>query len=175
MSTLDAVNDACASGLLHKIEPLLEGRERRGIYLSAEVYDLLPSSWSDRNYHRFYRLRQDLDHFIQAARIVVAGEFRRAGSAYIGRLYPPSEEIWDIRSRDPNPALRLLGSFAAKDTFVVMTCEERKSLGRFESREWKVAIQRSRTCWRNMFPAYAPISGRYPDDYITGAILNRDS
>jgi hypothetical protein len=40
------------------------------------------------------------------------------GPKYLFLLYRADEAVWEIRSVRPNPSIRVLGRFAAKDIFV---------------------------------------------------------
>lgn len=77
--------------------------------------------WEGKKGQRYARLRADLDTFTQGAFISIAPHpYRKLKSAYIARVDPPKDEVWDIRSRDPKPAIRAFGCFAKRDTFVIL-------------------------------------------------------
>jgi hypothetical protein len=113
------------------------------------------------------QLHANLDLFIGGGIITVSMIPYKAGKSYMGLLDPPNDGIWDIRSRDPSPALRLLGGFAKKDVFVGLVLRERKQLDVGKSREWSVAIGECKTEWRNRFLAYKPLCGDNFHDYLS--------
>ncbi len=125
--------------------------------------------------YRCGRAYADLLAFIYRNPIVVARNPRQGGSSYTSRLMPPRDEVWDIRCVDPEPGIRVLGRFAEKDVFIGLTWEIRLRLKHFDSREWRDAILRCGTLWRQLFPAYPPLMGDYFADYISDAIFDRDS
>jgi|SRR5271155_1715753 len=172
MSIEDEVTVLCNAGKIHKVVPMFgASRERRIIYASSDIHALVIDSWSDRAQEfRWGYVRADLESFVQDPWITVAADSRRAGSCYMARLHPPSDETWDIRCRDPKPGIRILGRFALKDVFIALTWEERLPLRKFESTEWKQAIARCILEWNRRFWSQ-PLTGSYPDDYLSGAIL----
>jgi len=86
---------------------------------------------------------------------------------YLGRLHPARDEVWDIRSSDPPPGLRVFGRFGNTDIFVGLSWEERLPLGSKDSPDWKRLILQCKTDWRNLFPAHNAISGDDIHDYIS--------
>jgi hypothetical protein len=177
MSISGEINTLCIEGYLHRLVPALPGSSvRRALYVSREINDLLSGPWTapDQEY-RWGRARADLEVFVEDQRIVVPRDSRRARSAYMGQLQPPSDEVWDIRCRDPKPGIRILGRFAERDVFIALVWKERLQLRDFGSREWRDAILECKTNWQHLFHAYQPMTGNYPHEYISDAVFNRDS
>jgi hypothetical protein len=145
----------------------------RSIFVSDEVNSLFVGPWNNPEWEaRCGLLRADLDRFTQGGVIAVAERpFRRGRHAFMRQLYRWREEVWEIRSRDPNPGIRVLGRFAETDVFIALTWHRRADLLGPQSRGWRDAIVDCKTKWRNLFPAYPPKSGDpngvYPDDYIS--------
>ncbi len=136
--------------------------------LSAEVNGLILGPWDDASWEaRCGQLRTDLEVFILGGVISVAERPFKGKSAYMKQLRPPVEEVWEIRSRDPKPSLRVFGRFAATDVFVALAWSDRASLGAAKSREWRDARERCKAEWRKLFPAFKPHSGRNLEDYIS--------
>jgi hypothetical protein len=177
MSISDEINGLCTEGRLHRLVPALPGsRIRRALYVSQEINDLLLGPWADLTHeYRWNRARADLDSFVEHQRIVVPRDSRRARSAYMGQLQPPSNEVWEIRCRDPKPGIRILGRFAERDVFIALVWKERLQLHDLDSREWRDAILECKTKWQHLFHAYQPMTGNYPHEYISDAIFDRDS
>ena len=74
--------------------------------------------------------------------------------------------MWSV---DPKPSIRLFGSFVDKNRFVVLTWAWRKELGGRYAKEWRAAIQELREEWETYFGTDRPISGSYPDAYLSNA------
>lgn len=147
-------------GRLHILAPRLPGSSpTRVMIVSQEVHALLSGPWADQNLaSKSGRLRADLEMFILGQVISVARQSRRAKSAYMNRLHPAREEVWEIRSRAPQPSVRIFGRFAEMDVFVALTWSDRPSLGGMGSREWRDAIEGCKAEWRKLFPSYPPFT-----------------
>jgi hypothetical protein len=169
MSILDEVNDWRRRGRLYLFEPRLTGTpKRRSMYLASEINALLDGPWVDSGQEmRSGRLRADLDMFVAGYLISVQREPFRNKTAYMSQLDPASEEVWEIRSRDPKPGIRIFGRFAHTDVFVALTWSERARLRGPGSREWRDAKEQCKTEWRKLFPAYRPFKGNDIHDYIS--------
>jgi hypothetical protein len=135
---------------------------------SLEINELLVGPWADPVHEeRCGKLRADLDMFVEGRLISVARDSRRAGTAYMSQLEPAQNEVWDIRSRDPRPGIRVFGRFAETDVFVALTWSERLTLGKAGSAEWRGEIERCKAIWRALFPTYPPHSGVKLHDYVS--------
>jgi hypothetical protein len=98
----------------------------RPMFVSQEIKDLVLGPWNDPEWAiRCGLLRADLDRFITGARIPVAARPYQARSAYIAQLDQPRDEAWEIRSRDPEPSIRVFGRFAMTNWFVALTWSKR--------------------------------------------------
>jgi hypothetical protein len=169
MSILNDIRYWELQGRLALMHPALSSIPiTRKIYASTDVSDCVLGRISDSTMrNRGSKLRADLDLFIGGGLITVSLTPHKAGAALMGLLHPESDGIWDIRSRDPNPGLRVLGGFAERDIFIALTWETRKQLGAKDSPEWRTAIQNCKTNWRNLFPTFDPLTGDDLDDYIS--------
>ena len=145
---------------------LLGKRTPRVIYLARTVFDELMGPWSDASTAtQMGMLRADLDRFLEGGRIIVG--HRRSRHAYMKRLDPGRDEVWEIRSRDPSPELRLFGRFAETDLFIGTACLNRDYLGEDNSRQWRDEMIRCITDWRNLFHPYPPIRKRPLNEYLS--------
>ncbi len=88
----------------------------------------------------------------------------------MAQLEPWSDEIWEIRSIDPKPSIRVFGSFAGQDVFVGLTWSFRKDLNGYGGPKWQSAIAAYKREWKSFFNC-ASISGGYPGDYLTNAVV----
>jgi hypothetical protein len=181
MSIRDEINARIAEGRLFRLKPLnKKDNERRTVLMSPEISGLVMGPWppSGPMGARCARLRGDLESLITAENITVCWEPHKGRSEQIGRLCPIGDEVWDLRSQDPPPGLRVFFRFAEKNVFVALTCAPRSvpvawlpRLPLLDSREWRRAIVTCRSRWRVLFPAHEPISGSSADAYLTGARL----
>jgi hypothetical protein len=172
MSIQDKITNLCNNKCLFRLVPEYQiERERRTMYVSPDIHSLVcgPIWTSEEQEFRWQSVRADLDWFVQAKTILVPIDSQHGGNAHMSQLKPPDTEVWDFRCRDPEPGIRILGSFAEKDAFVALTWELRNPLGAFGSREWDAAILRCKTNWLSLFECQ-PLTGSYPSDYISNAI-----
>lgn len=143
----------------------------RKMYISSEIKNMIFGPWDSLEWgERCGRLRQDFDHFIEGHKIDVAESPFKGKTSYLKRLEPQREEAWEIRSRDPEPSLRIFGRFADKNVFVALSWHKRADLLGPHSREWRDAIEQCKTEWRNLFPAYQPMTGAKLHDYVTNIV-----
>jgi hypothetical protein len=173
MSIHDEIRNRVHEGRLWLLRPALPAsRIVRPMFASREIMDVVLGPWSDPEWEeRCGRLRADLDVFITGRLLTVAERRYQARTAYMAQLDQPRDEVWEIRSRDPEPSLRVFGRFADTNWFVALTWWKRAELGGPKSREWRDAIVGCKTEWRNLFPSYAPKIGNQIHDYFNGPIL----
>jgi hypothetical protein len=169
MSLRDEIGHRLREGRLFKLLPMLDGdRVERTMLVSEEVHAAVNGPWDSADADRMARLRADLDNFTEGAAISISQEpFRKPKTTYLARTHPPEDEVWDIRSRDPKPGIRVLGRFAEKDVFIALVWNHREALGGPGSKEWRDFIERCKAEWRRLFPTYPPHSGRRIDDYVS--------
>lgn len=154
--------------------PSFTGATPRHMYLSEEIYSLLAGPWqSIEEEERCGYLHADLDRFVHGGLIPVAERpFLRGKSAYMRQLFRWREEVWEIRSRDPKPGIRVLGRFTDTNIFIALSWWHRADLGGPKSRAWRDAIVGCKTEWKNLFPAYEPKSSGDEDVYPNACISN---
>jgi hypothetical protein len=123
MSIRDEINERIAEGRLFNLEPALASDPvERTMLISAEINSHLIGPWPNIiAAKRFGKLRADLEAFVKGEKVAVCLDPYVARNAYMGRLDQPNDEVWDVRSRDPKPALRVFGRFAERDVFVALT------------------------------------------------------
>jgi hypothetical protein len=138
---------------------------RRAMFVSADIWGLLEGRTDDEiSEERYGRLRADLEAFVTAADLY---------PNYLFWLTPRRDVVWEIRSVEDIPSLRVLGRFAAPDVFVALSIEERAELAGWNSPQWKRAI---RTCiqrWNTVFSPYPALEGGDAGDFFSGAIPDR--
>jgi hypothetical protein len=166
-----------SEGRLHFVEPVLPAEPiRRRLLVSEAIWTLLenpPRIWATR----LRRLRADFESFVVGNVISVSLTPFKAQTAYMGLLAPTADGVWDVRSRDPSPALRVLGQFACRDTFVALVLASRSvrtdlgirgPLGGRASRAWRDAILDCRTTWQNLFLELQPVQGGKIGECLSG-------
>ena len=142
---------------------------RRAIFVSEEVAAIVLGPWEDsRTALRFARLRAQLDAFTENGLISVALDpYDKAKSAFLALVDPVSDGVWDIRSVDPSPSIRVLGCFAETDVFISLVWSYRKCLGGPGSKEWRDFRERGKAAWRNLFPTYRALTTGNVNEYIS--------
>lgn len=163
MSILDEIVARTNEGRLFPLQPLMPvmaGSPMRQMFLTAEVNSLLTGPWQTDEWEiRCGYLRADLERFIQGGLIPIASRPMSGGRhSYMRQLFQWREEVWEIRSRDPQPGIRILGRFADFDVFIALSWWNRTDLGGPKDRRWRDAIVGCKTEWNNLFPAYQPQS-----------------
>lgn len=81
-------------------------------------------------------------------------------------------EAWALCFRSPKPGWRVLGRFMDKDIFVGMRIYDRHELApstKYEERAKEIIAE-----WGETFPHIPPVSGSFPDAYISGVYINVD-
>lgn len=143
-----------------------DGEPARSLLVSDEVARLIDGPWdAETEARRAGRLRADLEHFVNGGVISVSMTPRRAGSAFMARLEPLGSQLWDVRSRDPSPAIRVVGAFSETDVFVALVWAFRSSLK--SNQDWQQLIQQCQGSWRALFSTLLPHGGDDVRDYIS--------
>ena len=153
-----------------KPDPELGDPIERTLVISREIKELIDGPWEDEGWaRRCGRLRQDLEAFVTGQVLGVCMTPHEHKTAYMGRLGPIEDEVWDIRSRDPKPGVRVFGRFAKVDTFVALfwsprsveiPWSNRPPLGKSDTREWRDARNECKTEWRSLFHPYEPVHSK---------------
>lgn len=171
MSIKDLINDHTRGQerQLSWHKPAIQDRTKRHMLISVNLQNALSGPWnSAANERRFGQLRGDLDAFVEGRLISVANHpYDKDKTAYIARVDPTSAEVWDIRSIDPSPSIRVLGCFVETDLFVALVWAYRNCLDGPGGPLWKAFIQRAQHEWRRLFLTYIPHSGSAISDYIS--------
>jgi hypothetical protein len=170
-------------GELFKLGFLIPGPpERRTVLLSPDMNRLVSGPWEDTEMGtRCARLRAELENILAGEPLVVCWTPGKGREHHqIGRLHPSEDNIFDIRSVDPSPALRIICHFAEKDVLIAHLCCPRSVpvhwldrmplLGR-QSKDWLRAITDSKSNWSTLFPGCEPHAGANVNDYLSNAIL----
>jgi len=139
------------------------------MFVSEEIKEVVEPPWPETPEGRSYaQLRADLDAFIEGRLITVADDpYLKDKKAFIARIDPARDEVWDIRTRDPRPAIRTAGSFAEFNVFVALVFEFRNQLDGPNGKLWRGFRERAKTEWRKRFHPYPPHRGDSLDAYLS--------
>lgn len=176
MSIGELLRSAVADGRLFHILPRLPSSPtNRLLFGSPEVNRLVTGPWTspDEEY-RCGKLWEDFDRYIEGRRISVAldNPYKHPKSTYLSRLDPPRDEVWEIRSRDPKPGIRVFGRFVDRDRLVVFNWGFRYCLGGPDSNEFRREIRKCITEWRKVFLTFPPHVGSRVDEYVSDPTLS---
>lgn len=158
-----SIDDSIAAGKLHDFDP--DGETPRKLYLSVEVADgLFDDLTEDTSGVRRARAQAVLEAFVDGG-FVTVGEnpSDKDAKSIMARVAPVEWEIFDFRCLDPQPGIRVLGCFFAKDVFVALTWDYREE---FDGR-WPEQVQRAKDAWTDIFGAVPPHSGDQLDAYLS--------
>ncbi len=176
MSIRDEIKLLIADGRLHELTPIIESDSvSRHMFVSGEMYEKLQPEIDGKVAFdpRFARLRADLEKFITGGEITVAHQpYKKPKKTYLARTDPVSDCIWDIRSIDPSPGIRVLGMFAEKDTFIALEWDFRERLDGPRSKEWRNFIVRCGAHWRRLFGTHRPHDGGKTSDILSKNYLD---
>ena len=165
MSIADHVQAQVCEGCLFHIEPLDPSSAlKRVMVVSDEIWRLIDGPWSNKFLERRgNRLRADLEAFVKGDNLSISMTPYEHRVAYMGLLAPPERGYWDIRSRDPQPGLRVLGHFAKIDLFVALVwyprsveVDGRLPLKSSRGLNWEVAKLQCEEAWQKLFPSHMP-------------------
>ncbi len=167
ISKNEPIRQACERELLFLMTPTLPSDSMvRHLYISKEVKEYICRPTKAEAVRRG-KLREDFDRFITGKRLSVSMNEYNHKDAYMARLSPADDEVWEIRSRAPKPGIRVFGRFAGKDSFVALFCRFRKNLGGAESREFRKAVRKCKQAWEQTLSNCDPLYGSNIDDYIS--------
>ena len=170
-----------ASRRLFTLEFRLPGPAmERTLLLSPEVASLVFGPWPESPAgERCASLRATLEGFIAGNAISVCWP-PFVGRSYhqVGRLSPVELGVWDIRSVEPKPGLRVMFCLGERDVAVALVCSprsvvvdwlDRSPLGPRHSRAWRDIIRETREFWDELFPTHRPLIGETLDECISNA------
>lgn len=169
MSIRDQINSLVQDGRLFELYPVLKSEKvSRCMFVSKQIWDEISPQSDEKFDERFAKLRADLDRFVDGSEVTVAhNPYKRSKKAYIARTNPIEDEVWDIRSVDPRPGIRVLGFFAEKDVFIALEWEFRTNLDGPGGKLWSKFLRANGAHWRRLFGVYRPHSGGQTSDYIS--------
>lgn len=163
MSIETILKDRVDRGMLHLLLPKAKGATVYRVLLIADrLHKMLESATNNPDMEeRIGWLMADLEVFVTS---------KSLRPEYIFWLYPRSKGVWEIRSVQDEPSLRVFGLFAAKDVFVATNFALRKHLGGWDSSEWKRERRNATVEWNGLMQPYNPIYAVSEKDVISGAV-----
>jgi hypothetical protein len=155
---------------LHLWAPVRPGRHSRVIYVEDRLFQDITAPTD----FRIGVLWTDLDRFSLGGRITVG--YGPEPTCMMKCLDPRADEIWEIRSKDPDPQVRVFGRFCGPDEFLATHATYRDHLGdprktKFEGNHWPAEIQRCNQIWDQICHGEPPYSGNTINDYITTNVV----
>lgn len=137
----------------------------RGVYATQEVWDMLNDLSDTEAGARHAIARAQVDGFTEGLRMSLRMPPSKNVEAQIALMDERSEEIWEIRARDPRPGIRLFGRFAAKNEFVALTWDYKENCITQEDNERQK--DRCKQRWKSLFAELTPFQGENADDYVS--------
>lgn len=153
---------------LFHLRPLLPGESVvRHLVVSEEIRECVTPPWAGNWMGlRHSTFRGTLDAFIQGEELSVAEHpFNKLGDAFLARVHPVEDEIWDIRSIDPNARIRCFGAFGGKNLFIALTFAYREDITTTE--DWDYEIDRCKGMWNQFFGSMNRFKGGSLDEYVS--------
>lgn len=162
MSIEDEIVDRCDRGMLFPLLPKAAGATtRRAMFIEEGLWAELNSSEGDPVWdERIGRLRADLEIFVTEEEIT---------PKYLFRLFPKLDRVWEIRSIQEKPSIRVLGLFPLKDVFVSTNYALREALEGWQSRAWRDVKKMALAMWRKLFLTYRAVETTNVKDVCSGA------
>ena len=174
MSIERSIEDAISVGRLRVFVPEFDSDE---VVRSVLLHPQLVADISERMEEwgkRVGRLQGDFEAFLKGEHITLSMTPFEHKNAFMGLMDPAADGTWEIRSRDPNPGLRVFGRFPRADTFVALTWEPRSvrfggknPLGGRHSLEYQLALIETHERWNAALPDVVPLRGGIYRDYVS--------
>ena len=175
MSTRDALNGLLEEGLIVHVPCLQRGLPaKRHLFLEASLHQRLTEAMmgSSAEDSRLGMLWADMDRFTSGQIITVGfNPFEKDRNCYMARTNPVQDGIFDIRSQDPSPAIRLFGAFCEIDVFLGLTWHWRNELGGRDQRAFDFAVMGAAKVWDELLPNCNRLFSDRVEDYLSNDYL----
>ena len=182
MSIRDQIQSALAEQRLRTLPRRVQSDPvERVMLIGDEIWQLLHGPFtSPAHSERIGALHADLEAFVRGDAVSLALTPFQHGVAYMGRLDPKGQATWDIRSRDPDPGLRVFGRFAARDIFVALSWAPRSIRLSWSKRvpladrrlNWRLQILECEEQWNLVLPGAVPLVGKEVKDYVSANAIS---
>ena len=155
--------------------PLDSDRERRALFLSPEVHELVFGPYSNTAHaQRAGLLLGELESFVMGQTIALALTPRSHKMGMMGLLEPSRQGVFDFRSLSPSPALRIFGRFYKTDVFVALTWRPRSKavswsdkLPLTDNQHWQDAVIECEKRWWEILPNSIAVTGTEAKRYVS--------
>lgn len=175
MSTREALNRLVQEGRVVHVPCLQRGvSSRRHFFLEASLHRRLEQAMagSSKEDARLAMLYADVERFTSGQVITVGvNPYEKDRTAYMARTEPVQEGIFDLRSQDPSPAIRLFGAFCEIDVFLGLTWRWRNELGGRNERAFDFAVMEAMKVWDALLPDCRRLFSDNIEDYISDDLL----
>jgi hypothetical protein len=175
---IQALKSLISQRKLFSIPALSPGRGCPRVILASEtLMSDLTASGPGADLRLVAELRADLDVYITGDPITVGGpRDKHADFKPLARTKHEvgfsTHEVWEFRSVDPVPAIRVFGRFARRNVFVGTHWHYRVPLGEFGSLEWRREIRRCKHIWNRILGSRDPLHGVNVHDYISNPVVD---
>jgi hypothetical protein len=162
MSIEDEIVDRVERKMLFPLIPKAAGATvRRAMFIEEALWTELNSAEGDPVWdERIGRLRADLEVFVTEEEIT---------PKYLFLLFPKTDRVWEIRSVQERPSIRVLGLFPTKDVFISTNYALREALEGWQSRAWRDVKKMALAMWRKIFLTYQAVETNDVREVCSGA------
>ena len=178
MSTEEEIAEAVRSEALYKVRlEFPSDTVRRRMWLHRELRAELRVVYEEEGEEaqkRLASLEKDFESFVKEEHVLMGLKPFNHKNADFGLLSPVSKGLWDLRSRDPGPGLRVFGAFIGVDAFVALSWAPRsigwggkRQLGNADSIEYQIALLEAEERWNAALPNSSPIVGKLAHEYVS--------
>lgn len=177
MSISDDLQRALDRGDLTPLPMFLDSDPvMRDLFLSKEVSSLVFGPYLTPAHEvRAGRLQANLESFVRGEEVSMGLTPHKHKFATFGRLAPVEDAVFDFRSQEPSPSIRLLGHFESVDRFVALTWWPKQKVVDWSAKEpllrdklkWRNAKIECVERWFEILPNSVPISGAKGDRYVS--------
>ncbi len=178
MSIEEWIAGLVENGRLFPLKPVFPGDPiRRPIFVSKEVQRLVEGPWNKAAAAtRCGQLRADLENFVRGSEMALCLRPFEHHHAQMGLLAPVADGVWDVRSQEPKPGIRILGQFARQDWFLALIPASRSRkldyidrgpLDDARSQAWDDAISDTSKMWQSLCPTFPAVGGDDVREYFS--------
>ena len=162
--------DASLGTRLHLWAPVRPGAHSRVVYVEDRLFQEINAATD----FRMGLLWNELDHFSLGGLITVG--YGTEATCMLKCLERQSDEVWELRCKDPQPQVRVFGRFRGTDLILATHAVYRDQLGypgqtKFDGNHWPTEILRCKNIWSQIFHGEPPHSGQTINDYITQRVV----
>ena len=172
MSIQEHIRTCLDHGRLHVHRPLDPGAAHlRIVLLTPELREEIDAKLLDEHAgNRTVPSLADLDRFIGGDPITIGD--RRHKHAFLKRLDPQGDQVWELRSIDPKPSVRALRDVCSYRHSRPDPYASANRTGRLQARAFKEEIRRTRQIWQGIFAPYSPLASDKVTEYVKDNVVD---